>query len=57
LVSTQLAQTLVDSRAPLVVLTSAGSLGALMVVVDVYKRQPPTYWRPPAQRAGYAKLS
>ena len=35
LVSTQLAQTLVDSRAPLVVLTSAGSLGALMVVVSI----------------------
>ena len=34
LVSTQLAQTLVDSRAPLVVLTSVGSLGALMVVVS-----------------------
>ncbi|MGA8249142.1 MAG: cation transporting ATPase C-terminal domain-containing protein, partial [Mycobacterium sp.] len=33
LVSTQLAQTLVDSRAPLVVLTSIGSLGALAVVV------------------------
>jgi cation-transporting P-type ATPase I len=34
LVSTQLAQTLVDSRAPLVVLTSVGSLGALAVVVS-----------------------
>lgn len=34
LVSTQLAQTLVDSRAPLVVLTSVGSLGALVVVVS-----------------------
>ncbi len=34
LVSTQLAQTLVDSRAPLVVLTSVGSVGALMVVVS-----------------------
>ncbi len=34
MVSTQLAQTLVDSRAPLVVLTSVGSLGALMVVVS-----------------------
>ncbi len=34
LVGTQLAQTLVDSRAPLVVLTSVGSLGALVVVVS-----------------------
>ncbi len=34
LVSTQLAQTLVDSQAPLVVLTSVGSLGALLVVIS-----------------------
>lgn len=34
LVSTQLAQTLVDSHAPLVVLTTVGSLGALVVVVS-----------------------
>ncbi len=34
LVGAQLAQTLVDSRAPLVVLTSVGSLGALAVVVS-----------------------
>ncbi|MEE6178423.1 cation-translocating P-type ATPase [Mycobacterium sp. 050134] len=34
LVSTQLGQTLVDSRAPLVVLTSVGSLGALVAVVS-----------------------
>lgn len=34
LVGTQLTQTLVDSRAPLVVLTSVGSLGALAVVVS-----------------------
>ena len=34
LVSAQLAQTLVDSRAPLVVLTSVGSLAALVVVVS-----------------------
>ncbi len=34
LVSTQLAQTLVDSQAPLVVLTSVGSLGALLLVVS-----------------------
>ncbi|MGZ4529364.1 MAG: cation-translocating P-type ATPase [Mycobacterium sp.] len=34
LVSAQLAQTLVDSHAPLVVLTSVGSLGALVVVVS-----------------------
>ena len=34
LVSTQLAQTLVDSQAPLVVLTTVGSLGVLMVVVS-----------------------
>ena len=34
LVGAQLAQTLVDSRAPLVVLTSVGSLGALMMVVS-----------------------
>ena len=34
LVGTQLTQTLVDSRAPLVVLTSVGSLGALVVVVS-----------------------
>jgi cation-transporting P-type ATPase I len=33
LVSAQLAQTLVDSQAPLVVLTTVGSLGALAVVV------------------------
>ncbi|MCV7311850.1 cation-translocating P-type ATPase [Mycobacterium paraffinicum] len=34
LVGAQLTQTLVDSRAPLVVLTSVGSLGALAVVVS-----------------------
>jgi cation-transporting P-type ATPase I len=34
LVSTQLVQTLVDSHAPLVVLTTVGSLGALVVVVS-----------------------
>ncbi len=34
LVGAQLAQTLVDSRAPLVVLTSVGSLGALAVVIS-----------------------
>jgi cation-transporting ATPase I len=34
LVGAQLAQTLVDSRAPLVVLTSVGSLGVLVVVVS-----------------------
>nr|WP_245604989.1 cation-translocating P-type ATPase C-terminal domain-containing protein [Mycobacterium genavense] len=34
LVGTQLAQTLVDSHAPLVVLTSVGSLGVLVVVVS-----------------------
>jgi magnesium-transporting ATPase (P-type) len=34
LVSAQLAQTLVDSRAPLVVLTSVGSLGVLVLVVS-----------------------
>jgi len=34
LVSTQLAQTLMDSHAPLVVLTTVGSLGALVVVVS-----------------------
>jgi hypothetical protein len=34
LVSTQLAQTLVDSHGPLVVTTAAGSLGALAVVVS-----------------------
>ncbi|BBY38815.1 metal cation transporting ATPase H [Mycobacterium mantenii] len=34
LVGAQLTQTLVDSRAPLVVLTSVGSLGALVVVVS-----------------------
>lgn len=34
LVSTQLAQTLIDSHAPLVVLTTVGSLGALVVVVS-----------------------
>jgi len=34
LVSTQLAQTLVDSHAPLVVLTTVGSLGALVLVVS-----------------------
>ncbi len=33
LVSTQLAQTLIDSHAPLVVLTTIGSVGALVVVV------------------------
>nr|WP_249267218.1 cation-translocating P-type ATPase [Mycobacterium malmoense] len=34
LVGSQLTQTLVDSRAPLVVLTSVGSLGALAVVIS-----------------------
>lgn len=34
LVSAQLAQTLIDSQAPLVVLTTVGSLGALAVVVS-----------------------
>ncbi|MGB9308533.1 MAG: cation transporting ATPase C-terminal domain-containing protein, partial [Mycobacterium sp.] len=34
LVSTQLAQTLVDSHGPLVVATTVGSLGALVVVVN-----------------------
>lgn len=34
LVSTQLAQTLIDSQAPMVVLTSVGSLGVLVVVVS-----------------------
>ncbi|KKC01951.1 cation transporting ATPase C-terminal domain-containing protein, partial [Mycobacterium nebraskense] len=34
LVGAQLTQTLIDSRAPLVVLTSVGSLGALAVVIS-----------------------